>query len=160
MRALIFAATFSLFGGVALSQSLSVQDAFAWLSPGARSAAAYLELTNCGESDLRVMAVSSDAAAHAMLHRVAEDADGSARMMSLEGGLPIPAGASVSFKPGGLHVMFMGLRGRPGVEDSLSFTLALEDGGSLPVFATILRRGETAIESNRRASAESPTRCE
>jgi copper(I)-binding protein len=50
----------------------------------------------------------------------------------------IPAGGSVAFAPGGLHVMLMDLQ-RPMVEgESFTMTLMLEDGGEIPVEVPIL----------------------
>ena len=78
-------------------------------APGQATAAAYFTVTNAGNGDDRLVEVSSPAAAAAALHS-SSSADGVARMRALGDGLAIPARSTVELKPGGTHVMLMGLR--------------------------------------------------
>ncbi len=142
MRAFVVAILLALSGGPAASQTLQVEDAFAWVSPGARSASAYFRLENSGESDRRIVGVSSAEAKRAELHEFAEDADGTARMARVESGVTAPAGATVVFEPGGLHVMFMGLESDPDVGETLTFRLRLDDDGEIEIGAIVRPRGE------------------
>jgi copper(I)-binding protein len=100
--------------------------------PGAPSAGGYLTITNNGGEADTLTAVSSPVAGMADIH-VMETKDGVMTMHGLEGGLPIPAGQTVTLAPGGFHIMFMGL------------TTALKQGGTLPVTLTFARAGKVDI---------------
>lgn len=94
--------------------------------PGGASAA-YLTLTITGGSD-RLIAAESDAAARVELHTHEVDANGVARMRQVEA-IPVAAGAPAELKPGGLHVMLMGI-GRPLAEgETIDLTLVFEKAG-------------------------------
>lgn len=69
-------------------------------------AAGYMTIRNHGQAEDRLLAVRSDAAGHVEIHEVRTE-DGIARMRELEGGLALPAGSTVEFRPGGYHLMFM-----------------------------------------------------
>jgi periplasmic copper chaperone A len=97
----------------------------------ARTGAGYFTITNTGSDD-RLIAAESPAAQRVELHtHVLED--GIARMVALEDGVEVPAGATVAFEPGGMHVMFMGLRDPWGVEGGVVVTLIFERVGEVPV---------------------------
>ena len=99
---------------------------------GQTSTAAYLTLKNEGSGDDRLVSVSAEAPAMAMLHS-SESSDAVARMRPLDSGLAIPAGATIELKPGGTHVMVTGLRARLNVGDTLKLTLRFEKSGERPV---------------------------
>ncbi len=124
------------------SQTLSVNDAYAWVSPGGRSAAAYFRLENQGSTGQMVTEAHSDIATSTMLHGHVIDESGTARMVGFDEGIAISAGTTVVFEPGGLHVMFMGLLEHPRTGDSIAFTLSLANGTTIDVRATVRMRGE------------------
>ena len=67
-----------------------------------------------------------------MIHTTQMDGD-IARMVHLEA-VDIPAGETVTFAPGGLHVMFMGLNGDPfETGESFDAVLIFETAGEVPV---------------------------
>jgi copper(I)-binding protein len=72
--------------------------------PGARTAAAYLTLTNHGPAD-RLLGAASPAAQELQLHTVATDGP-TQRMLPLQE-LALPPGGTVRFEPGGLHLMLL-----------------------------------------------------
>src|SRR5687767_10752314 len=78
-------------------------------APGQTSAAVYFTVTSSGDGADRLVEVSSPAAAAAALHSTSS-ADGVARMRALADGLEVPARSTVELKPGGTHVMLMGLK--------------------------------------------------
>ena len=95
-------------------------------APGGASAA-YLTLTIADGSD-RLVAAESDAAARVELHTHELDANGVARMRQIEA-IPVAAGTPSELKPGGLHVMLMGL-GRPlAAGETIGLTLVFEKAG-------------------------------
>ena len=77
--------------------------------PGAPAGAAYFTVTNTGRAPLRLLGGSSPVAARFELHMMSMDG-GVMRMRMLPQGVVIPAGGRVDFRPGGFHVMLVGLR--------------------------------------------------
>ena len=77
---------------------------------GARSAAAYMAISNEGATAIRLIGIESAAAKKITLHNTEHGNDGVARMQPVAG-IEIPAGETVVLEPGGLHVMLMGLTG-------------------------------------------------
>jgi copper(I)-binding protein len=59
--------------------------------------------------------------------------DGIMRMRALDQGIEIPAGGKIEFKPGGYHIMFIGLK-QPIARDSrFKGTLTFEKAGTVEV---------------------------
>ena len=79
------------------------------------------------------------------LHETTTDDMGVARMSHIDG-LDLPAGETVTLKPGGLHIMFMGLDGDPFEEgEKIPATLTFEKAGTLEVIFNVeSRRGHDA----------------
>src|SRR5690606_26613858 len=71
---------------------------------GAQVAGGYMTITNQGSSADRLVSVSSDISDKAEIHEMAVK-DGVMTMRPVEGGLEIPAGATIELKPGGYHLM-------------------------------------------------------
>jgi copper(I)-binding protein len=127
--------------GPALAEGLAVREPFARAVPeGLRASAAYMTLVNESEKDDRLVAARSPVAARVELHTHIME-DGVARMREVEGGIPVPAGETVTLKPGGLHVMLMGLTG------------AMPDGGSAEITLVFERAGEMVVTAPIRAMA-------
>jgi copper(I)-binding protein len=55
------------------------------------------------------------------------------RMRELDKGLEIPPGATVTLKPGGLHIMFMELKAPFAKDTKVPVTLVFEKAGSIDV---------------------------
>jgi copper(I)-binding protein len=108
-----------------------VSDAWARESRGG-PAAAYMTIENRGSGDDRLVSVAAAPPAMAMLH-VSTSEGGVSRMREAGGGLEIPAHAKVELKPGGAHVMLMGLPGSLEKGSSLKLTLRFERSGERPV---------------------------
>jgi periplasmic copper chaperone A len=62
------------------------------------------------------------------------DASGVMHMQPVEGGLTIPAGGTVELKPGGYHLMLMGLKQK------------LDEGGQIPLKLTFARAGSVDVQ--------------
>jgi periplasmic copper chaperone A len=123
----------------AMAADVEIAEPWARATPGAASnGAIYLSLSNHGE-DTAIIAAASPAAKAAGLHGHEMDGD-MMRMRALES-VPLPAGETVTFAPGGLHIMLMGLAA-PLVEgESLSLTLSFADGSTVDVTVPILGVG-------------------
>lgn len=72
------------------------------------NSAAYFTLRNRSSSADALVGASSDAAAAVEIHLSRMDANGMMQMTRQES-VPLAVGAEVSFQPGGLHVMLIGL---------------------------------------------------
>ena len=98
----------------------------------AKVGAGYLIITNTGSEADRLVSASMPLAGKTELHEMAM-ADGMTKMREIEGGVEIPAGETVTFKPGGDHLMFMMLS-EPLTEGAeLTVTLTFEKAGAVEV---------------------------
>ena len=97
----------------------------------AMTGAGYMTVTNTGETDDVLFEVRADFS-RVMMHDT-ETVDDISRMIHLEI-LAIPAGETVTFAPGGKHVMFMGLQGDPFEEgETVLATLVFENAGEIEI---------------------------
>ena len=96
--------------------------------PSAPTAVGYLTIVNSGAQPDRLIDVSSPAAEKVELHAMSMTG-GVMRMRPVEGGLPIPPGASVSLDPDGNHLMFIGLKHPFAAGERIPVTLNFEHGG-------------------------------
>jgi len=100
---------------------------------------AYMTIRNRGTAPDRLLKVASPAAEKAEIHETRIE-DGMA-MMRATGALELKPGATIELKPGGLHVMLMGLE-RPLEEgESLKLVLTFEKAGTIEVEATVEKAG-------------------
>jgi copper(I)-binding protein len=120
-----------------LANDVMVMDAFARASATsmAKAGAVYMTLTNHGATPDRLLAVSTQAAASAQVHESLEK-DGVATMRPIES-LEIPAGGSVQLKPGGYHIMLMGLKAPLKKGDMVMLQLKFEHAGLVDVMANV-----------------------
>jgi copper(I)-binding protein len=117
---------------LAQANGIVVEDGYVRATgAGARTAAAYMRITNETGSDDRLLEVQSDAAERVELHAT-ETKDGVARMLPLDG-LPVPAHAAVQLESRRTHMMLMGLTGPLQDGDSVALTLVFEHAGAIPV---------------------------
>ena len=118
----------------AAAQDITVTDAYARAaSPVAKSGAAFMVIHNDGDTDDRLIAVRSDAAARTELHTHKDMGEGVMKMMEVEEGFPLPAGGMHALARGGDHVMLMGLAGPMAQDDVISVTLVFEQAGEMEI---------------------------
>lgn len=114
--------------------------------PNAPVAGGFLTIQNTGTADDRLIGVSSEVAGHVEVHEMAMVGD-VMKMRQLKDGLPIPAGQTVTLKPGGIHVMFMGLK-QPLVQGkTVIVTLTFEKAGSVQIPLAIGAPNATAPDA-------------
>jgi periplasmic copper chaperone A len=90
--------------------SLQITQPWARATPkGASTGAAYMTVTNTGTAAAKLSCASSDAAAQCQIHEMSMD-NGVMKMRPVEGGLEIKPGETVTFKPGGYHLMLVDLK--------------------------------------------------
>lgn len=109
-------------------------------APMAKSGGGYLTIINTGTEDDRLIAVQADFP-KVDLHESATK-DGVATMSHVNG-LSIPAGQTVALKPGGYHIMFMGLD-KDGFDagTEVPAVLVFEKAGELPVIFNVEKRDD------------------
>jgi copper(I)-binding protein len=98
--------------------------------------AAYLSVTNAGDKDDALVAISVDAAGMAGLHQSV--ASGAAERMEPVDRLPVPAHSTVELKPGGYHAMLMDLTRTLRTGDTVTLTLTFERAGTVTVQAPVV----------------------
>jgi hypothetical protein len=152
-RTLLVAPLLAAFGVAAWAHSYQAGDikiGHPWARPtvaGQNAGGGFLKLTNAGKAD-RLISASADFAERVELHSMTMDGD-VMRMRQVEG-IDIPAGKTVELKPGGLHLMFMGLK-QPLAKDSrVPLKLKFEKAGEVTVEIKV----EAASSAGAEAAAE------
>jgi uncharacterized protein YcnI/copper(I)-binding protein len=103
------------------------------MTPGQPVAGGFFTLTNHGKHDDRLVAVTTDARVdHVEIHEMKMEGD-VMRMRQLPDGLAVPAGATVELKPGGLHLMFMGVAKPFTAGESVKAVLEFEKAGKVEI---------------------------
>lgn len=92
--------------------------------------AAFGELSNTTDHEIRVVSASSPAAGRMELHEVVPSDTGAMIMRPKEGGLLIPAHGSLTLQPGGDHLMLFDLPDAITPGQEVSFDLQLADGSA------------------------------
>lgn len=130
------------FAAQAAGPAVTVEHAWARATPpGAANGAAFMVLVNQGPRDTALVRAKSDAARAVELHTHRVE-DGVARMRPVPD-IPVAAGGRTELRPGGLHIMLIGLKA-PLVDGAqLPMTLDFADGSELRVVLPI-RRGDHA----------------
>ena len=101
----------------------------------AKSGAAYVSVVNQGTKADRLLSISTPAARSAELHTTVMAGD--VMKMEAAGEIDVPAGATLEMKPGGLHVMLMGLIAPLKQGETIEMTLRFERAGDLKVMVPI-----------------------
>jgi periplasmic copper chaperone A len=98
--------------------------------------AVYMTLSNTGASDEVLLGATTDVARTVELHETTMDENDQMKMRPVVN-IPIPAGGSVTLKPGGLHVMLIGLQKQLAPGDKISLTLNFERAEPMTVKAEV-----------------------
>lgn len=112
--------------------------AFATL-PNSPVAGGFVTIINNGTEDDTLVAAKADIAGMVQVHEMAMDGD-VMRMRELADGLPIPAGETVTLKPGGYHIMFMKLNGPLVAGEAVDVTLSFEKAGDVQLTMPVVDR--------------------
>jgi copper(I)-binding protein len=100
-------------------------------------AAMYFSVTNNGDVDDELLAVSTTAAEVAEIHRT-EHEGGTMKMVPADA-LTVPAGGRVDLAPGGYHVMLLDLTGHLFPDDRFDVTLRFRHAGEVVARARVIR---------------------
>jgi copper(I)-binding protein len=139
IRFLIFAATLTAAGAAsAQTNQLEVSNAWARATPAkAENGAAYVTIVS-PTSD-RLLSASSPVAKKTELHTM--EMAGMVMKMRPIAGLDIPAGQPVALKPGGEHIMLVGLQQPLREGQSFTLTLNFEKAGARTVSVAVEKAG-------------------
>jgi copper(I)-binding protein len=136
MKILLVVAALSLCGPAALGQEYQA-GSLAILHPYARPTAlsqptggGYLRVINTGSDD-RLVSASAPVAQSVQLHSMLMEGD--VMRMREVAAIELPAGQTVDLKPGGWHLMFVGLKAPLAVGQSFPVRLVFEKAGIVTV---------------------------
>jgi copper(I)-binding protein len=96
---------------------------------GLPTSAAYLTIANAGKTPDKLVAITCACAASAMMHR--SETKNGVSSMDMVAEVEIPAGGKVEFKPDGLHVMLVGLKGPLKAGALQEMTLRFQKAGTV-----------------------------
>jgi copper(I)-binding protein len=113
--------------------SLKIGHPWARATPkGASVGGGYLTIKNTGAAPDRLLSGSSPVSSRFEIHSMTME-NGIMKMRPVAGGLEIKPGETVEFKPGGYHIMFLGLK-QPLVKGRhIDATLRFEKAGEVKV---------------------------
>lgn len=100
-----------------------------------RAGAAYMVIENSGAADDKLLSVSSDISGMIELHET-KDVGGKMEMAQVME-IIIPAGGQAELKPGGYHIMLMGMEQGLTAGQQVNFTLNFEKAGAVTVTAEV-----------------------
>jgi periplasmic copper chaperone A len=115
-------------------QQSDVQIGHIWAratAKGAHAASVYVPLLNKGKTDDVLVSVTTPVAEHTMLHE-SKVVDGISKMTTLDS-IALPAGKPVAMRPGGKHIMLMGLKQQLVEGQSFPLTLKFDHAGEVKV---------------------------
>jgi hypothetical protein len=151
MRTLIGALLLMLAVGTAAADDtklgdLTIAQPWARATPGAApTGAVYLTIENHGARGDKLVAAASPVADTVMLHtHIVEN--GVAQMRPVDG-IEVAAGATAELKPGGFHIMLMGLHQPLRKSDVFPLTLTFEHAGKVAVQVHVGSVGATGPDN-------------
>ena len=99
---------------------------------GASIGGGYVTITNTGSTSDTLIGGSSDISNHLEVHEMSMD-KGVMKMRMMPKGLEIKPGDTVVLKPGGYHIMFMGLKQQLMQNQHIKATLQFDKAGKVAV---------------------------
>jgi len=145
--------TLATASAVAGPSNIKVEHVWARATPkGAVTAAAYATLVDGGTSDDRLLGASSPLAEKIRFHSMTDD-KGIMKMDELPA-IDLHPGVPVVLKPGGIHMMIVGLRQQLKEGQSLPLTLTFEKAGSVATTALVGKVGAMVEPGNHASSGD------
>ncbi len=125
--------------GGAKGPQIEIKDPWARPSPKmATSGAAYMIIENKGNEDDALIGVDGDVSDAVEIHEMVVDENNVMHMKPVEGQrLVIPAKGKVELKPGGYHIMLIGLKHQLQEGEVVDLTLKFEKSGEMKVQAPV-----------------------
>jgi copper(I)-binding protein len=129
MKSHLFTLLFLLFSASSVADVYIVDGWVRKPVAGIGNAAAYMTVRNTGGDMQRINNVRCEGVAHCYLHRVVHH-EGIVRMQGVSA-VDLPPNADTVFKPGGLHIMLVGLQEGFAENAGVSVLLELESGRAI-----------------------------
>ena len=147
MKKILLAAAALLLCAQAQAADIQVATPFMRAAPVAGgNGAAFFVLTNHGDAD-RLIAAESDVSKTVELHTHVKDGD-VYRMRKVDG-ITIPMHGTAELKPGGDHVMFMGLNAVLKEGSVVPLTLVFEKAGKIKIDVPVQAAGAMAPPTDK-----------
>jgi copper(I)-binding protein len=128
-----------------------IEVADAWARPTigeGRTTAAYMTIANKSDTGDMLKSASTPKAKAVELHQTTMSADGVMQMRKVEGAVPIEAGASLVLKPGGTHLMLLGLEDALKAGEKLILTLEFANAGPIDVVVPVSASAPATTSAN------------
>ncbi len=135
MKKLLF--TLSFASSLLLAQSIKVEDAYTRATPPhVKNSAAFMKLKNNSDKDISLLSASSDVSNITELHTHGKK-DGVMKMYQVPK-IDIKAKSSTILKPGGFHIMLIGLKNKSLKEgQKANLVLNFSNGEKIKVIAPV-----------------------
>ncbi|KCV82301.1 hypothetical protein ATO10_07922 [Actibacterium atlanticum] len=134
-----FALALMCLPGLAFAEGLTIEEPMVPLAPpGVMAHAAFMQITNTGDSPRQLVGVSSPDYAMAHIHQTSEQ-NGIATMSGVDL-IEIAPGQTVAFAHGGLHIMLMHPKAALAEGDTVNLSLLFANGAVEPVTAKVMRQ--------------------
>ena len=131
---------------------LYVSDVVVNLSPVEGNPSSGYAKIHGGTEDVTLISVTADDVMRMEMHETVEE-DGVAKMQNLEKAL-IPAGETVTFEPGGKHLMIWGIGGGSVAQGTLKMIFIFSNDDRIVVNAAIKKIGAPDSETEKADSSE------
>jgi periplasmic copper chaperone A len=115
------------------SKDLTISNSWARPAAEGQYSAIYLTIKNAGEDADTFISAESPVAEKTQVHETRIE-DGVMKMRAVKDGIEIKPGSSLEFKPGGYHIMLLGLK------------KTLEEGAMAPLTITLAKAGAISME--------------
>lgn len=143
MKTILSAAVAAMIALPCAAADIEVSGAFLRASPKmAQAGAGFLTITNTGTQEDRLVAAAATISKKVELHTHIKEGD--LMMMRQVEAIAVPAGGRAELKPGGDHVMFMGLHAPLKEGDTVPVTLTFEKAGPIEVKMPVKAMGAMA----------------
>ena len=123
------------------AKSIVVDHPWARATPaGAKTGAAYMTVINNGSSGDRLLAATTPVADKIQFHHSVSEDNGVSRMREMHD-VAVARGARVTFSPGGMHVMLVGLKQPLKEGQTFPLSLTFEKAGKVDVTVSVAKVG-------------------
>jgi copper(I)-binding protein len=133
-------------GDMVMAGDLHIEKAWTRATPAnAMAGGAFLSITNKGDKADRLLSAKSDVAKVVEVHEMSMVKD-VMKMQQLVDGLPIEPGQTVELKPGGFHLMLIGLHNPIAQDQMVKITLQFEHAGEVDVMFPAAQMGAPSMD--------------
>lgn len=137
MKKLVFMLVLGIFLlSACTAEEIEAHEPWARAAMAGENSAVYLMLHNHSNQDDELLSASSDVAEAVELHLSQVGPNGEMQMIP-QSSVPLAAGEEVTFKPGGLHIMLIGLKQDLKTGDQFEVTLHFKNREDMTLTVTV-----------------------